>query len=167
VPGTPTSVPSFYADVATLGALKRERHVRDLVLTTRICQSYEARGHIRDDAIAHVCATPSATTHTSTRMCGTREARGRGQLVWPAGGAGAVSSRWREGGGRGTGALVRGRPTRTATAAVAARCPCLRLVLKVGWCSAASVRHYEALVPDAPTSPSPGARLCASTSTCT
>jgi hypothetical protein len=90
--------------------LKRERHVRDLVLTTRICQSYEARGHIRDDAIAHVCATPRATTDTSTRMCGTREARRRGQLVWPAGGAGAVSSGWRAGGGRGTGTLERGRP---------------------------------------------------------
>jgi hypothetical protein len=39
VAGTPTSVPSFPADVATVGALERERHVRDLVLMTRICQS--------------------------------------------------------------------------------------------------------------------------------
>jgi hypothetical protein len=56
----------------------------------------------------------------------------------------------RLGGGRAVDvALVRwneAAPTRTATAAVAARCPCLHLVLNTGWCSAASVHHYETLV---------------------
>jgi hypothetical protein len=51
--------------------------VRDLVLMTRIFESHKARGHIRDDAIAHVCATPRATTPTSTRISGTRSARAR------------------------------------------------------------------------------------------
>jgi hypothetical protein len=166
VAGTPTSALSFRADVATVGALERERHVRDLVLMTRICQSYEARSHINDDAIAHVSATPRATTRTSTRMWGTRSARARPtgmaswwcwrSVVWVAGRAMDVALvRWYE-----------AAPTRTATAAVAARCPCLHLVLNTGWYSAASVHRCEALVPDASTSPSSGARSCTSTSTC-
>jgi hypothetical protein len=63
-----------------------------------------------------------------------------------------VLAQCRLGGGRAVdAALVRwceAAPTRTATAAVAAKCPRLHLVLDTGWCSAASVRHYEALVPD-------------------
>jgi hypothetical protein len=69
------------------------------------------------------------------------EARGRGRLVWPAVGAGALSSGWHS--GRGTGAH-----TCTSTAAGAAMCPCLHRLLNMGWCPAASVRRCEALVPD-------------------
>jgi hypothetical protein len=128
--------------------------LRDLVVMTRILLFPEAPGHVRDDHMAQVCAT-------STHTCETRSARARPTCV-------AGCWRWRTVvwvaqwtrhwcphmhiHGRWGGHVPVSAPFTQHGLVPGRVCPPLR-----------SARAGPFL---APTSPSPGARSCASTSTC-